>query len=632
MQPPGAYLVALGATGSNYQPCPAWLHRCRLLTADWCAGGMWVALCAGEPSGGVAVLKDRLYRSAAGSAQLPPTVAPPPFPFAAGEPAWGCIWDAATYCWMHACRLLCQQAESTVSMVSSSVAIDWFPSCVSLLSQRMSAPLLPLTSSRLPPPPLTASSSSSSLPMASSSLPTASSSRSSRSSRLTRHLTAAAMDSSSSRRMAMGRHRQHPARMRPLTMDSSSSSLSSPPTSLTEEGMAPPSSRSQWRRRQLPTNRCDREATVQRPRPPALLWQPPACSSSSSSLGFTSPRLPLQPLRLPPQCRPSTTQQQRRRCPRMRPSPGRRPQRPRRRSTSRQQRPLCTSRRLLAPARVQPTSPPLGPPRWPAARCPPPLLCRSKARAACPLAQEVVLPDVRAHHLLPARASHHLACPALWIWIQCLHSERLIACMHVPPCLVMMHHNPAFFTGWLTSLPHWPTRCVCLPAYLQLGPPPRPSRRRPRRLPARQRTFPWTKQVGSRTPGSGSPPVTSTPACPLPVVPWLVCSAVLVCLRCITLPPTPPSCPADTSGVRAEYQPVVATIRGLFEVGAKLGGPCSTHSQPSWPMQTATALALLLLLRPLVDTLDCCMCPPGASPPCRAAVPEGGGGTPQQGA
>jgi hypothetical protein len=28
MQPPGAYLVALGATGSNYQPCPAWLHRC----------------------------------------------------------------------------------------------------------------------------------------------------------------------------------------------------------------------------------------------------------------------------------------------------------------------------------------------------------------------------------------------------------------------------------------------------------------------------------------------------------------------------------------------------------------------------------------------------------------------------
>jgi hypothetical protein len=343
--------------------------------------------------------------------------------------------------------------------------------------------------------------------------------------------------------------------------------------------MAPPSSRSQWRRRQLPTNRCDREATVQRPRPPALLWQPPACSSSSS-LGFTSPRLPLQPLRLPPQCRPSTSQRQRRRCPRMRPSPGRRPRRPRRRSTSRQQRPLCTSRRLLAPARVQPTSPPLGPPRWPAARCPPPLLCRSKARAACPLAQEVVLPDVRAHHLLPARASHHLACPALWTWIQWLHSERLIACMHVPPCLVMMRHNPAFFTGWLTSLPHWPARCVCLPAYLQLGPPPRPSRRRPRRLPARQRTFPWTKQVGSRTPGSGSPPVTSTPACPLPVVPWLVCSAVLVCLRCITLPPTPPSCPADTFGVRAEYQPVVATIRGLFEVGAKLGGPCSTHSPP----------------------------------------------------
>jgi hypothetical protein len=40
---------------------------------------------AGEPTTAVAVLKERLYSAAAASGQLPPGVAPPPFPFAGGE-------------------------------------------------------------------------------------------------------------------------------------------------------------------------------------------------------------------------------------------------------------------------------------------------------------------------------------------------------------------------------------------------------------------------------------------------------------------------------------------------------------------------------------------------------------------
>ena len=39
---------------------------------------------AGEPTPGVAVLKERCFRCAAGSAQLPPSAVQPPFPFAAG--------------------------------------------------------------------------------------------------------------------------------------------------------------------------------------------------------------------------------------------------------------------------------------------------------------------------------------------------------------------------------------------------------------------------------------------------------------------------------------------------------------------------------------------------------------------
>jgi hypothetical protein len=172
---------------------------------------------------------------------------------------------------------------------------------------------------------------------------------------------------------------------------------------------------------------------------------------------------------------------------------------------------------------------------------------------------------------------------------------------------------------------------LCLPACLQLGPPPRPSPRRPRRLPAPQRTFPWTKQVGSRTPGSGSHPVASTPACPLPVTPRLVCSALLVCLRRVTLPPTPPACLQTRPECGLNISPWWPQSEACLRCGAKPGGPCSTHSPAGLCRETATTLRCCCYCGLLPAPITACV-PPGASLPSRADIPEGGGGTPQQGA
>lgn len=74
---PGALLPDAHPRGSCAPPRPS-RSRCLRTPTH--------LLRAGEPSASVAALKYRIYQSAAGSAQLPDTVAPPPFPFTAG--AW----------------------------------------------------------------------------------------------------------------------------------------------------------------------------------------------------------------------------------------------------------------------------------------------------------------------------------------------------------------------------------------------------------------------------------------------------------------------------------------------------------------------------------------------------------------
>lgn len=65
-RPQGAGLSPLAASCANSSPAPN--SQCL----------------PGEPSSGVAVLKERLFRAAAGSDQVPAGMAPPPFPFTAG--------------------------------------------------------------------------------------------------------------------------------------------------------------------------------------------------------------------------------------------------------------------------------------------------------------------------------------------------------------------------------------------------------------------------------------------------------------------------------------------------------------------------------------------------------------------